>query len=912
MRNFIIGLSDHILTVCLIIAILIATAGCSTKAGRGIVLTGYGFPIPFPKPEIFKITSDPSGAEVYFNGKLMGTTPIDSNRLQIFGTIDETYKFTAELPDHEFGYVEGLNSSSPSSYKNASISKWGICEFQIEFKLPPAIQLFKKAEELYRARSYAEAAEIYRKYINTKIKIKFKDKSLMKIGSIYTIQGKFDKATNIYQQLISEYPDSIYASRAQLGLIYNEYGRHNYEEALKKIDLAFKKTDENDHGRIYILKGDILLALNKVQESIVAYANAYEIAAQNELPIIFTRAKQAVSVLKSYELKYLINIYKRRFPIVYLLFQQAKLLVESGNSIKGLELLKNIIDDYPDHEMIPNIVEYESYAKEKLSKVVRETLTLPPVLKIDCISFSKKVLNCLETANLNITLKNIGPGEARDIEAIVSTETKGIVIPNKIKFPLIKAKNGTQTISVPVTASMNVPNSHSVLNIQIIDPHFNVKIKGKKLFFSTRAFKKPDLQLVRFAVMENVSPNNNQQIDINEIIDVKLAVQNLGKGTAELIEIGIQNTQKGLKFLGRVDKNSNTVESPIQILKILPGKYETITYRYFINSELTDNKIYFNLWAREKYDKYGFNIEKAVPVNRKLEAEGFIKPYSSNDLEKEKDFLIEDVPNFIADIDKTLPKTYMENLSAVAIVIGNRDYDKTNSVQYAINDALSIKRYLAEVLGYQESNIELIKNASKGDFETYFGTSDDFQGKLYNYVGHNREPDVFIYYSGHGAYGKKTNKSFFVPVETDPQYPELGGYPTDIFYKNLNHVQAKSFTIILDCCFSGTKQVSPMIQRWDHNRIKLPNATLFTSSKGRQYSSWYPEKNHSLFTYFLLKGIHSKEADFNLDNRISLKELFKYVSNRSNGVPYYSRRLNNIDQTPTMSGDGNRILVIYK
>jgi len=235
-------------------------------------------------------------------------------------------------------------------------------------------------------------------------------------------------------------------------------------------------------------------------------------------------------------------------------------------------------------------------------------------------------------------------------------------------------------------------------------------------------------------------------------------------------------------------------------------------------------------------------------------------------------------------------------------------------VQYAINDALSMKRYLTHVMGYAEKHVFLIKNASKGDFETYLGTSDNFRGKIFTHVRPVDPPisDVFIYYSGHGAVGVQSKKGFLVPVDTDPQYAELGGYSTDIMVKNLSKVTARSRTIILDCCFSGAKRVSPMKQQWELDRITLPNGVLMTSSKGSQYASWYTQKQHGLFTYFFLKGIHSKGADINNDNQITMQELFWYVSDHANGVPFYSMKLNHVEQTPTISGKAlGQVLVSF-
>jgi len=223
--------------------------------------------------------------------------------------------------------------------------------------MEPAI--FQKAEQLYQARSYTEALDMYKKYVDraTADKNQYQDKALMKIGSIYTIQGRHDLATKTYKQLIQDHPDSIYSSRAQLGLIYNDFNQKKYEEALHQIDPAFLVTHKNDHCRLYLLKGDILLALNRAQEAVVAYTYAFEIASQNELPLIIKRSKQAMTILTPDELQYLINVYQGRFPVVYMLYQQAQNEIKSENMTQALTILENIVAEYPDHAMIEMIQE---------------------------------------------------------------------------------------------------------------------------------------------------------------------------------------------------------------------------------------------------------------------------------------------------------------------------------------------------------------------------------------------------------------------------------------------------------------------------------------------------------------------------------------------------------------------------
>ena len=253
-----------------------------------------------------------------------------------------------------------------------------------------------------------------------------------------------------------------------------------------------------------------------------------------------------------------------------------------------------------------------------------------------------------------------------------------------------------------------------------------------------------------------------------------------------------------------------------------------------------------------------------------------------------------------------LPQTNMKNPNAIAVVIGNSNYKRTKKVKYSINDAYLMKKYLVKVLGYKEGNIFYIQDATKGEFELFFGNDDYHKGKLFNSIKPNKS-DVFIYYSGHGAPGLKDKKGYFVPVECDPNYVELQGYPIDVFYKNLSKLPAKSITVVLDACFSGATifdNISPISITIENPSVKMENAVILSSSSGVQVSTWYNEKKHGMFTYFFLKAIHDKEnSDKNADNKLTFREIYEYISDKSEGVPYYARRIHGVEQDPTISGD---------
>lgn len=269
--------------------------------------------------------------------------------------------------------------------------------------------------------------------------------------------------------------------------------------------------------------------------------------------------------------------------------------------------------------------------------------------------------------------------------------------------------------------------------------------------------------------------------------------------------------------------------------------------------------------------------------------------------------------NLISEVDRDLPTARMMNPDAIAVVIGNANYEKTKAVDYALNDAASVKQYLITTFGLKEANIFYVEDARKSDFEVLFGVKGNAKGKLFNNVKAGKS-DVFVFYAGHGATGLNDKNAYFIPVDCDAQYLEIGGYPTDVFYQNLAQIPAKSFTIWLDACFSGTdlvQNVSPIVIK-GKGFMGVRNGMLLASSADDQYSTWYPEQGHGLFTYFLLRGIQQARADTNGDRKLTFNELYQFMSDKTEGIPFWARKLNNIEQVPLIKGtDIQKVLLEY-
>lgn len=291
--------------------------------------------------------------------------------------------------------------------------------------------------------------------------------------------------------------------------------------------------------------------------------------------------------------------------------------------------------------------------------------------------------------------------------------------------------------------------------------------------------------------------------------------------------------------------------------------------------------------------------------------------------DKKSDELLEDIgdrndgepePPGKVDIEENIPKGKPAGEYDIAVLVGNQNYKRTYNVDFAHRDLVVVRDYLIKTLGYLPDNIIEERDATKGVFEMLFGTSNEPDGKLFDWVKPG-ESRVFIYYVGHGAPDIETQKGYFVPVDADPGRISITGYPRSLFYRNLKHIRAKEMIVVLDTCFSGDtpkgfliKDVSPIGIMIKDNLPELKQTAILTSARSDQLSSWYRDKRHSLFTYFFLKGLQG-EADANKNRIITIGEMETYLKKM---VPYWARRKAGREQNPVIKGKKDFVLVRFE
>lgn len=526
-----------------------------------------------------------------------------------------------------------------------------------------------------------------------------------------------------------------------------------------------------------------------------------------------------------------------------------------------------------------------------------KTLKYPPSLSFnvffdDSTGDRNFLLDAEEEGRITLFIKNTGRGIARDLEVKITLakEIPGLNIPRSTKIDSIEVMKEKKVV-IPIKATREIPTAQVEAKIEVLEPYFQADAEPKILKFETRKFEPPELIVYDKAVEEGrVLPGKSANIS--------LIIQNYGKGRAEDVKAEIRVPQ-GVTYLG---------DTTIFVFgKMEPGEWKKIDFPIFVGARFREESLKINLKLKEKREEFSKSLVVSFPLNIPVK-----KPKEIVIRGEERTLPVSPPPRLTSDVDINIPETQMKNPDAIAVIIVNKFYEERGvpDVEYADNDGRILKEYLIKTLGYKEENIIFVENAKKSDFERIFGTEGKPEGQLYNYVKPNKS-DVFIYYTGHGAPDIKTRSAYFVPVDCDPNYVELNGYPLETFYKNLMHIPAKSTLVVIDACFSGGSERGMLIAMASPITVapvpvQLPGEiNVFTSSKEDEISSWYPEQRHSLFTYYFLKALRG-ECDKNEDGIITLGEIKEYCVEN---VSYWARRLYNRPQTPTFKGNENMILL---
>jgi uncharacterized caspase-like protein len=225
-----------------------------------------------------------------------------------------------------------------------------------------------------------------------------------------------------------------------------------------------------------------------------------------------------------------------------------------------------------------------------------------------------------------------------------------------------------------------------------------------------------------------------------------------------------------------------------------------------------------------------------------------------------------------------LPQSREEKPNLYLLAIGISKYeDKAHNLKYADEDAEAIARTFKSQQGklYNQVEVRLLTNS--------LADKDNVLDGLDWLIRESTQNDVsVIFVAGHGM--KDTGgQYYFMSHDSDTDHLRRTGIKWYEFQDAMERVPGKRW-LLADTCHSGgitgkrgTGDISDALR--DLRKVE-GGVVVMTAATGREASVESPEWEHGAFTLALIEGLEQHKANFNGDNRIDIKELDLFVTNR--------------------------------
>jgi len=527
--------------------------------------------------------------------------------------------------------------------------------------------------------------------------------------------------------------------------------------------------------------------------------------------------------------------------------------------------------------------------------------SLPPLLSAN-VSFSEPSGNSLleadEQGKITIRVKNSGKGDAYGLTAKIEPNSyHGLSYSPTLDIGDV-ASGRIKTVELPVTALHDVLSEDVSLTLKFSEEN-GFEPTPTKIIFTTKAFVPPKLVVSDVGVED---ADGGSIIQPGRVVSITARIQNTGSGEAKEVGASIKVGQNVY-----IAEGSNT---DFSIGHLAPGESKDIKFSLYTNNRASDVPVYVDV--TEHYGSYGLSSYKLPlvfnkPMAKLNEVVVQAKEQQTQSIELSKGLSI--------DVDSNIPQARQQNPNAVALILSISDYQVPGipKVKYAKHDAEIVRQYLINALGFKPDNI---LPANSDEQLTYGRIQTYIQSILPSYLKPDGSSDLFIYYTGHGAPNLNSSDTYLVPADCDPNYvSDANAYAMKQFYMDIEKLNARHKTIVIDACFSGQagngealiKNASAALLKINNPLIADPTTVIFQSSSASQVSNWYDEKRHGMFTYFFLKGLQGA-ADLDGDGRVTADELIRYVNDPNNGLPYYANRLYQRRQEAQLEGNGQTVI----
>lgn len=567
---------------------------------------------------------------------------------------------------------------------------------------------------------------------------------------------------------------------------------------------------------------------------------------------------------------------------------------------------------------------------------------MPPLLNIN-IDFldennvhKEDALSATKSAKIKVTISNEG-GSANnlvvDIQPKNGKTINGLTF-GETTFTNISLKNGEKKdFIVPVTTDSKLLRDSIEMVIDVMDPKYG--------YAESAVLKFHTLQLLKGRVIVQGVRLIEKGVGLKaSILDEKLQKQELAIARLTVQNVG-DDELKNLKYL--IESNDNfvqiwdpyitrTKEGVLTNLKV--GESADIDVKVFVANAYKGSSEFLpiSITFFEPFVDNPIAHSIKLPLDKTIEP---IKVYAVNNVpDNNKSQSVVSIFTQSTRITSNLknihsiPNTDPIYKNAIAIVLGVQKNKYINPpAPYAANDAELMGKYFKYALGIEDVRVYTDSEVPSSKLYDLFERNGELANQLYALKD---SIDVFIYYSGHGIpYPEKSPTDVYLfPFDgKNDESITSRGYSINRLYNNLAQLPAKSVTVMLDACFSGSSsrasaeiesvpigghkalievsEINYENKPWDDPKKQF---RVITSSSGTQTTIANDQSKSGLFTYFLALGMQG-EADSDSNGEVTMSELYNYININ---LPKEALRIKNHKQNPQFFGHGDMVVVKLK
>lgn len=216
-----------------------------------------------------------------------------------------------------------------------------------------------------------------------------------------------------------------------------------------------------------------------------------------------------------------------------------------------------------------------------------------------------------------------------------------------------------------------------------------------------------------------------------------------------------------------------------------------------------------------------------------------------------------------------------------AIVIGINDYAQWPKLQYAVNDAESVRQTLIERFGFSAERVTLLKNGE--------ATRNRILATFHDQFSHDslaKDDRVFVFFAGHGAtrtLSSGRDVGYIIPADAGTGNLAADAIAMTEIQNIAESLNAKHVFFVMDACYSGLGLTRGANGNFLRENAKRMGRQMLTAGGADQLVADGGPNGHSIFTWTLLQGLNGK-GDLNGDGLITATELAAYIAPAVSGV----------------------------